>query len=516
MSSTRFYPRTKRALRRDVHLPLLRERRGLSVILVAIVLVVLIAFVSMAVDMGRVRVAKVQLQNAADAAATAGALALETLPGGVVETQDQTYEAAAENFNIDTRDGGGREDRPVDLVVDEDVEFGRWIFGSRTFVRLEQLDGGIDERRQANAVRVWGRRVTQYVDPVTGDSFQRGTGLPLIFAPVIGKHTGEIQVNATAAFGGGRHGYGFIGIDSVFFNGTTKTDSYNAATETYPGADGPNKNSAISSDGDIRLVGGTQIWGDVHPGVDHQILPYPLGGNVEVTGYMDPLDEPLPEWVKTLPPFVPPFPPEPYNDPKFHSDGIIKGANPGRFESIGMTDFKADPSRGAQGKQTYFYFQSNGNQYAWSSGSQDRVYSDNTHGPITFFIDGNLKNSAQAEIHIVSNNHPVTFNVNGNFDMQGGGIVNDAGNSASTVKPEILKINITKAGTTVDIGGSPTMGAHIMAPGSELTFHGNGQGTNGFYGWAIGQTLTVNGNFELHYDESNLWDDIPKKVRLVD
>src|SRR4029079_10852577 len=130
-------------------------------------------------------------------------------------------------------------------------------------------------------------RVTQFQQG--GEMHQRDTGVPLIFAPILGIQKGDIQTQSTVAFEGGDVRFGFVGIDSVKFNGTTKTDSYHAATENYPGADGANKNSAIASNGDIELVGGTEIWGDVHPGVDHQITPYPLGGNVDVTGYMNPL-----------------------------------------------------------------------------------------------------------------------------------------------------------------------------------------------------------------------------------
>src|SRR5438876_4876702 len=48
-------------------------RRAFSIVYVGVVLFAMLAVVSLAVDMGRLRVARVQLQTAADASALAGA-----------------------------------------------------------------------------------------------------------------------------------------------------------------------------------------------------------------------------------------------------------------------------------------------------------------------------------------------------------------------------------------------------------------------------------------------------------
>jgi hypothetical protein len=493
-------------------------RRALSVVLIAIVLVVMVGFVALAVDYGRVRVTKTQLQNAADSAALAAVDMLGTTPDSVVETQDRAADAAAENFALDQASAanhGAREDSIVDLVVDEDIEFGLWNYAKRRFDPLNNDSGGIDERREANAVRVWGRRVTNFKTE-DGVTITRNTGLPLIFAPVVGVQTGEVQAYSVAAFTGGQVRYGFVGIDSVRFVGTTKTDSYNAAIESYPGSDGtPNQNSSIISDGNITLVGGTQIWGDVHPGVDHSIQPYPLGGNVQVTGFMDPLDKSIKDDFP-ITAFVAPTT-QPYNiSGSIQPPSAKKGSSPGYFQSARNTLFQADPARAAATQPTLFYFKSSGANNAWTSGSQDRVNIDNRLGELHFYIDGDFKNAAQAQIHIWSNNYPVKFWINGNCDMQGGGIFNDQGGSPATVKPDILYINMTKPGTTLDVGGSPTMSAHIYAPESDIKFHGNGNGIYGFWGWAVGKTLTVDGGYELHYDESYPEKNYTRETHVVD
>src|SRR5436309_12251451 len=274
---------------RSLRMSRICRRGGFSLVLCCFLLVALIAFVSLAVDIGRVRLARTQLQTAADAAALAAARSLQFLPqaDGVEQVQNIAIDTAEQNVSIDQKDEvGARQDRDVTLVREEDVEFGIWRPNApqgQRFFGLESNGDGIDERREANAIRVWGRRCTTYKKE-DGETITRNTGIPLIFAPVIGVFRGEIQQQGTVRLMGGRTGYGFVGIDSVKFNGTTKSDSYNAATETYPGVDGPNQLGSIASDGNITLVGGTQIMGDVHPGVDGSILPYPLGSNVEVTG----------------------------------------------------------------------------------------------------------------------------------------------------------------------------------------------------------------------------------------
>src|SRR5438874_2181592 len=76
-----------------------RQRRGMSVVLLCFALVALIAFVSLAVDMGRFRLARTQLQTAADAAALASAHALQFLPqaSGVEQVQDIAIDTAEQN-----------------------------------------------------------------------------------------------------------------------------------------------------------------------------------------------------------------------------------------------------------------------------------------------------------------------------------------------------------------------------------------------------------------------------------
>src|SRR5205085_11879895 len=72
----------------------IRRRRGTAMILFVVCVVAIMAFVSLAVDMGRVQCAKSELSTAADAAARAGCASLSS---GTVSAQNAAVAAAAAN-----------------------------------------------------------------------------------------------------------------------------------------------------------------------------------------------------------------------------------------------------------------------------------------------------------------------------------------------------------------------------------------------------------------------------------
>ncbi len=111
-------------------------RRGAAVVYVLILSVVVSAFVSLAVDVGRAKLAKTQLGNAAEAAARAGA-------GGLSDSTALTKATSAAQLNY--ADG-----YPVVLQA-SDIEIGIWTPATHTFfatgsgpnaVRVTAQDGG--------------------------------------------------------------------------------------------------------------------------------------------------------------------------------------------------------------------------------------------------------------------------------------------------------------------------------------------------------------------------------------
>jgi Flp pilus assembly protein TadG len=131
---------------------------GISAIYLILFMVVICAFCSLAVDYGRVQLAKTELRRAADGAARAGAAGLVEDPGSAVQL--------AINFaKLNPVDG-----QPLQLKPSEDIELGKWDTKALTFKKLSGFD--LDE---ANAVRVVAKR-----------NQARGNAIPMTFASFIG------------------------------------------------------------------------------------------------------------------------------------------------------------------------------------------------------------------------------------------------------------------------------------------------------------------------------------------
>ena len=467
-----------------------RRRCGISVVLVVIVLVVLIAFASLAVDVGRVRVAKVQLQTAADAAATAAASGMEMFPArGVLEPEERAVRAAGENLAIDQTAGDGRRSNSaVDLFPDEDMIFGRWNDVTREFTRIEGSSGPMDRRRQADAIRVWTRRVTRFEDP-EGNVVDRGTALQLIFAPVIGVQKGEIQAEATAVLKSNVDTAAFVGLQYVRFTGAMRSDSYDAASgETYPGAGGPNRNTSIASNDEIYFSGTSTVLGSVYPGINKWIQPQPLASNVTITGYMFPLSRVM----SAAPPAF--GLPQRYNEPNSIQPLEVleydEGVQHPRYEpGNNDNDVKLVSQVQSQpGASTHFVFS------RWSTGRRDFVIIDNSNSPIDIWVQGDFDHESTARIDIKSAHHPVTFHVHGNMDLL----------ALITQPGSLPRVRILMSGnnTRLRMGGSLSLFAHVTAPLSDISFTGNGRSSYHFFGRAFGKSMTVASNVELHYDES--------------
>jgi hypothetical protein len=470
-----------------------QRRSGLSVIYVVLFLLVLVGFVSLAVDIGRSRVTRLELQTTADAAARAAASGMQVAPTGVDLAIQRAVDVAELNTSMDVANGpgqhGGRQDNPVVLDRDEDIEFGIWR-PERTWKQIDDSPNSpVDERREANAVRVWGRRTDSFIQTHADGShsnIQRNTGLPLIFGPVIGVYRANIEVRSIASLTGGRtSGWGFVGLHSITLNGTPTTDSYDASKETYPGVGGANKDGGLASNGDINLIGRATVWGDVRPGVEGSIKPMPLGSSVSVTGYMSPLSSPVPV------PLTPGFNPPEENDNDL--------ADPANLIAGGNLNGKKDgqlPGRPGNKGANYVL-------KSWNTKADVTIRND--QGPVNIFISGSLKQTGQAKIIIQSKTgSKVTFWVNGDFDEEGGGIIYSG-------LPANLEINLCKAGSEANLGGNADLYAHVNAPASDVTV----DGTSAFFGSIMAWDLTVGGTPALHYDQSITPKTEDYKIHLV-
>ncbi len=131
-----------------------RTDRGAVIVLVAVMMVVLLTFGSLAVDVGYIMVVRNQLQNAADAGALRGARVLYTNNGQTINTvaNNEAYLAAIDNMSqnqpVEVNDPSGNSG---------DVQRGHWSFASRTFT----------ENASTTPVVLWDR-TTAELDADTG------------------------------------------------------------------------------------------------------------------------------------------------------------------------------------------------------------------------------------------------------------------------------------------------------------------------------------------------------------
>jgi len=172
----------------------IKEQRGVTVIVVALLILVFIGFAALAIDIGHLFVVRNELQNAADAGCLAGARFLYSDDGMAVnENSNQVaYQAAIANMSdqvpVDVHWSGGN---------DGDVERGHWCFATRIFtpnastepvnlweVSTEELD---TNPNFVNAIRVKTRR--------------QDTPSPSFFARVFGYENFSLSTEAIAYVG---------------------------------------------------------------------------------------------------------------------------------------------------------------------------------------------------------------------------------------------------------------------------------------------------------------------------
>jgi Flp pilus assembly protein TadG len=150
------------------------RRNGMVLIYAMILMVVLLAIGSVAVDWGRVQLAKTQLVGGADAAARAGAAGLSRSPADAID-------AARWTAQHNVVDGTA-----LDLQS-ADVQVGIWDDRSLAFTALV----GSDQFR-ANAVRV-----------VAVRNAARGSAVPLSFASIFGNASTSLRAESIATIVGG-------------------------------------------------------------------------------------------------------------------------------------------------------------------------------------------------------------------------------------------------------------------------------------------------------------------------
>ena len=197
-----------------------------------VIFTALMAFVSLAVDLGRVQLVRTELQQAADAAARYAAIGFAE---GVEAAQDHALAVARENR-------AGEWDVTLDRV--QDVEFGSWDAATKTFTPLSG-----SARADADAIRVTARRVAR-----------RGTAVPLLFTRWIGVPSCDVAASAivtrTAA------APSFIAMRDVSVKNALLVVSYNSSSTLNPDASSSTGKAILAANGAITAKNG-EVLGSV-------------------------------------------------------------------------------------------------------------------------------------------------------------------------------------------------------------------------------------------------------------
>jgi Flp pilus assembly protein TadG len=122
-----------------------REPRGVTIILVVVVLAVIGGFMALALNVGHLAMVRGQLQNGADSSALAAARELNGTSGGITSARGMAVDFAGRHAT-DATDGPARNQIVIDPSAD--VTFGNWNYGLRRFDSTET------NPRRINAVRV--------------------------------------------------------------------------------------------------------------------------------------------------------------------------------------------------------------------------------------------------------------------------------------------------------------------------------------------------------------------------
>ncbi len=216
------------------------NERGSMLIWTSMSAMAIIGMLSFAVDLGRITVAKSELQTAADASARYAAQ--------LIEDSDVNVTTAAQAAAADNRADG----RAVTL---SSVTRGRYDSSNRTFT---------PNATPFNAVRVVAQR-------------SGSDGVPMIFARLFGISHQSIKARGFAVAGSASNTLptvtgavgGFVGVDWFNINGPLNVRAWDSATNTYPNAStawargqtrGPaNLNSGVVLQGELQTSGSVSM-----------------------------------------------------------------------------------------------------------------------------------------------------------------------------------------------------------------------------------------------------------------
>jgi hypothetical protein len=230
-----------------------------------IIIAVLIAFASLAVDFGRVALAKTELQSAVDAAARAAVNKLAQ-GGTVAQARADAIYVAGQNV-VDTS---------ALALTTANIQTGNWN-GTRFLAAGMPL----------NAVSV-----------STGRTAAGGNAVPLLFAQLLGEGTCDLHATSIAKFAPADVS-GVIALNGMTLKNNAFFASYDSSLNPNPTHANATSNAAIGTNGVISGENNNEVRGMIVLGPSGSVV----AGSITTTGGTNylPADIPTP----SLPPWAP-------------------------------------------------------------------------------------------------------------------------------------------------------------------------------------------------------------------
>jgi len=428
----------------------LKCQRGVTLVLMAIILPVMLMLAGLAIDIGYIYYVKNQLQVAADAASLAGA-ALITDPTDSTQTaaRDKAKEFAAKN-------------KAAGIDVEVVTDYSNTLSNAND-ITVGNLTGTTYNRGSTpvNAIEVIPKRMS-------GLSGNRGPVhlfIGQIFR-IIGSDWSLMSAQASAVgariLSGGLFDYGVFASDTVKgivkFSSESYTDSYSSDPSdgrpwTTKGQYGNSKvgsNSAIN--GAINLTGITQIFGDafIVPGAT---IVHPES----VTGTIETLSPP-----KDSTPVSPP---------------------------AGYTGWTHTTLTNGKTLTTGSYYITD---FTLSGGGIGTI-----SGDVIIYVPNTLTISGGNSRLVINSGSSLTVYANDNITISGGGIVN----TGKDPNDLIMYVTCpTRHCADVDYSGGSDLYGALYAPQAKNVSISGGSDV---YGSVIGGTdISISGGSAVHYDES--------------
>jgi len=273
---------------------------------------------------------------------------------------------------------------------------------------------------------------------------------PLFFAAVMGKYSTDVTREAVAI--GSRSCGGIWGLEGIAA-GSISTDSFDSSIASYSSTTANNNGDLCSGRG-IVVEGSFEIHGDVMNGFGYELLVNGTSG--EITG----LTTSNMNGVK--------HPPVDFGDIRSFNDN----------GTIGLTD---------------------GGRSPWTkTGKGIRIAANDNLGigGGRYYFDS-IALTGGATITLGG---PSTFYVSGSIDAAGGSFLNIGGDPST--------LSIISSGTSVKLAGGTDFAGSLLAPYAQVSLLGNMV----FSGALVGKTLVLDGDTQIHVDESlplSKWYDPP-------